>query len=106
KEMVFNIKPVRREDGDPPQEYIVHLLSGLANRRRRGDDLRSNCDAIEAPCRQFIDGRFVESDHRPQRPADQVELVLNDEIRRTDRIDGNWFGGCKRIPLLMLAVAL
>src|SRR5690606_16998383 len=31
---------------------------------------------------EFVDGCLVEADHGPERPADEVELVLDDEIRR------------------------
>src|SRR5690606_12461946 len=62
--------------------------------------------AIECPPAQFIDGGFVQADHRAQRAADQVELVLDDQIGRADRCDVLDLDRRQAFPGLMIAGAV
>ena len=76
---------MRRENSDTPHEDVVDLLGGLPHRRGRGDDLGLDRVAFELPAAEVVDGGLVKSDHRTQRTADEVELVLNDQVGRPDR---------------------
>ena len=39
------------------------------------------------PAAKFVDGGLVKTDHRAQRTADEMEFVLDDQVRRSDRRD-------------------
>ena len=87
-------------------EDVVHLLLGFANRGCGGDDLRLDRFAIERPAAQFIDGSFVQTNHGAQRPTDQVELVLNDQVGRANRVDGLHLRRRKSLARLVIAIAI
>jgi hypothetical protein len=73
------LDPRRREDREEvSSEERPHLLLRPAHRRRRGDDLRPDSLAR----RERFDRRLVQPRHRSQRPGDEMELVLHDELRR------------------------
>ena len=64
----------------------MDLIAGPANRGRRGDDLGPHLLAVHFPGAELVDGRLVQPDQRAQRPADEMQLVLNDEIGGPQRI--------------------
>jgi hypothetical protein len=82
EEVVVDVDPPRREDVDRTEEEPVDLVLGAADRGRRGDHLRTYGNAVELPGAQFVDRGLVQTDHRPERPADQVQLVLDHQVRR------------------------
>ena len=75
---------MRREDLQLALEQPVHLLTRLADRRCRCNHLRPHALALEVPGRQLVDRRLVEADHGAQGPADQVQLVLDDQVGRAN----------------------
>src|SRR6266702_7857438 len=83
EEIVLHIQSLRWKDMHCAQEEGVYLFRGPANGGRGGDDLGAYLLPIHLPGRQVIDGRFVESYHRAQRPGNQVQLVLDDQVRRS-----------------------
>ena len=87
-------------------EDVVHLLLGFAHRCRRGDDLRLDRLAIKRPATQFIHGCLIQAHHGAQRPTDQVELILNDQVGRTYRVDDLHLGGRKTLARLVIAIAI
>ena len=76
---------MRRKNGDAPHEDVVDLLCRLPHRRGRGDDLGLDRAAFQFPAAKLVYRGLVESDHRAQRTADEVEFVLNDQVGRPDR---------------------
>ena len=85
------------EDRDLAHEHVTHLLVGSAHGRRRSDHLRPDGLPVQRPAAQLIDRAFVKADHGAERAADQVELVLDDQIRRPYR--RNHLDLCGRMPL-------
>ena len=59
----------------------MDLVPGLADRGGRGDHLGPHGLAVHLPRAQLVHRRLVEADERAQRPGDQVQLVLNDQVR-------------------------
>ncbi|MNF68936.1 hypothetical protein D3C84_508070 [compost metagenome] len=76
-----------REHRDLAHEYVVDLLLRLAHGSSGGDHLRPDRFTIQLPRAQLIDRTLVETHHGSQGTADQVELVLDDQIRRPHRRD-------------------
>src|SRR5690606_14427992 len=68
----------RRELADVPREEGLDLLACAADRCRRGDHLRARA----VSCTQRIDSGFIQPGERTQRSGDQMQLVLNDQLRR------------------------
>ena len=68
-----------------PAEERLDLAVGPADRRRRGDDLRPN-RSVRRPraVAEPVDGGLVEPDHRAERPGDEVQLVLDDQVGRQE----------------------
>src|SRR5712692_2134498 len=73
-----------RENGDAPHKNIVDLLCRFPHRRGRGDNLRLDCSTFKLPAAKFVYCSLIESNHGAQWTANEVELVLNDQIRRPD----------------------
>ncbi len=70
-----------REAGAPVQR--AHLLAGAADGGRGGDHLGLAGRAVRPrAAAQRLDGGLIEPDHGAQRPGDQVQLVLHNQIRR------------------------
>src|SRR6266700_484172 len=61
----------------------MHLLGRATDGGGRSHHLRTNPLAIYLPGREAIHGRFVESDQRPEWPRDEMQLVLDNQIRRS-----------------------
>ena len=97
---------MRREDRHLAHEDVAHLLAGLAHRGGRRDDLRLDHTFAELPAAQFVDGRLVQANHGAERPTDQMELVLDDEIRRSDRADILDLVALQPPACLMVAIAV
>ena len=71
-------------------EERLDLRFGAADCRRGGDHFRANRFLLSVWSRDFpaakrVDGGFVQADHGAQGPGDQVQLVLNDQVRRQER---------------------
>src|ERR1700693_5538653 len=58
---------------------------------RRCNDFWPHPCAIKAPFAQLIDSGLIQPHHRPKGSADQVELVLNDQVRWPKSIQGYRF---------------
>ena len=67
---------MRWKDGDTAHEDIVDLLCRLPDRGCRGDDFGLDRAAFQLPTAKLVYGGLIESDHRAQRTADEVEFVL------------------------------
>src|SRR5258708_5808374 len=78
---------MRRKNGDTSHENIVDLLCCLPHSRCRRNDLGLNSATFQFPATEMVYRRLIESDHRPQWTADEVEFVLDDQIRGPDRRD-------------------
>src|SRR5436190_17271198 len=68
------------------QEHVTvierpNLLWRATDRSGRSDDFCVYRPSVILPATQCINRAFVHPDHRPERTGNQVELVLNDEIR-------------------------
>ena len=85
EEVVLHVEAVGREDADLPQERGVDLVAGLADCGGGGDQLRANRLAVHFPRAQLVHGRLVQPDECPQRPRDQVQLVLDDQVGGTQQ---------------------
>ena len=65
-------------------EQRLHLLAGAAHGGGGGHDLGSHglgsVSGFHFAGTEFIDHGLIEAAHRSQRPGDEVELVLDDQI--------------------------
>ena len=104
--VVLHVQPMRWEYRHAAHEDVVHLLAGFADRSRRRDDLRLDRMFAELPAAQLVDGGLIQPDHGAKRPADQVELVLDDQVRWTDRADVLDLGGTESLSGLVVAIAI
>ena len=84
EEIVAHVKGVRREDVHLSQKGRMDLIPGLPNRGGRGDDFGPYRLAVHLPRAQLVHRCFVKADERAQRPGDQVQLILNYEVRRAE----------------------
>ena len=83
EERVAPVRPGRREHvRRRPGEERLHLILRPARRGGRGDDLRLDRPPVRLAHRQRLDRRLVEAGHRAERAGDQMQLVLDDEVRR------------------------
>src|SRR5262249_30271316 len=83
EEAVVSIGTWRRKDvGFAAREQREQLLVGATHRRRRRDNLRTCVHTVTFARRERIDCRLVEADHRTERPRDEMQLVLDNEIWR------------------------
>src|SRR5262249_51224231 len=89
EERVGSVEAGRREHIKPPPEDCLHLFGGAANRGSRGDHLGSNFLPVDLPSAKPVDCGLVEADHRAEWPGNQVQLVLNDQVWRTQRAGRN-----------------
>ena len=71
-------QPRRREHRELPRIQAPHLLARHADRRGGGDVLGTN----PAPDEQSVEPRLVQPRDRPQGAGDEVQLVLDDQLRR------------------------
>ena len=66
---------------------------GVADRRRRGDDQRPHRLAVgRLPGRKGLHRDLEQPDRGAQRPGDQMQLVLDDQVRRAQPVDGTHRG--------------
>ena len=86
EERVARIEPRRREHLEPAIEQPPDLITAAPDRRRRRDHLRPHRLPVNGPAAELVDRRLVQSDEAPERAADQVKLVLDDQIGRTQRL--------------------
>ena len=63
----------------------LDLILRVADGRGGGDDLWPHPASVHLSGAQGFNRRFVQADHGAERPGDQVQLVLDDEIRRRQR---------------------
>ena len=66
----------------------MHLLARPADRGRRSDDLGPHAPPVEVPRAQLIHRGLVQPDQGAEGAADQVQLVLDDQVRRAQGADG------------------
>ncbi len=95
---VAPIRSGRREHlGQRPGEQRLDLVLRPPGGGGRGDDLRLDRPAVDLAHGQCLDGRLVEASHRAERAGDQMQLVLDYEVRRRERrlqaLTGPGFGG-------------
>src|SRR5690606_16942315 len=64
----------------PSVEDGADLVAGAPNRGRRRDELRASVRL--RVCRKEVDRGLVQADERAERTRDQMQLVLDDEVRR------------------------
>ena len=72
------------------------LRVGSPHRRRRGDDLRPDFLAILLDDAEFVQRRLVQTNHRSQRPGDQMQFILDNQVRRQEPAIGK-LGAVHRI---------
>ena len=67
------------------------MASAMANAKdARGQPLLGGADG-DAAVTRGVDGGFVQADHGPEGTGDEMQFVLNDQVRRQE-----WFG--QRLP--------
>ena len=72
------------------EEQGLNLITGAANGRGRGDVLGPpNRTVAVRSCCERLDRRLIEADHAAERTLDEVEFVLQDEVRRCEASDGD-----------------
>src|SRR5438132_1583543 len=71
----------------------MNLIAGSANRRRRCHDFGPDLLPTYFPGAKVVDGCLVKSDQCAEWPADEMEFVLNDEVRWPQWIGRDSFGG-------------
>jgi hypothetical protein len=82
EKVIFDVERLGREDREAPHEDVAHLVGRASDGRGRCDNLRAHLGLPDLPRAEIVDGGLVQTDHRSEGPADQVELVLDDEVRR------------------------
>src|SRR5689334_7872830 len=70
----------------------MHLIASPPNRRRRSDNFGPDLLAADFPGAELVDGRLIETDEGAERPRDQMQFILNDEVRWTQRIHRDRLG--------------
>ena len=68
----------RREHGKPAREHLLHLVARPPHGRGGGDEHGPD----RATRAQPVDRGLVQAHHRAEGVADQVQLVLDDQVRR------------------------
>ena len=86
EERVARVEPRRREDLEPAVKQPRNLIAGAADRRGRRDHLRPQPLAVDRPGAQLVDRRLVQADEAAERAADQMQLVLDDQVGRAQRL--------------------
>ena len=87
-------EPRRREYGKVPRVQAPHLLL-------RHADGRGGCDVLgtdAAPDEQRLESRLVQSGDRAKGTSDEVQLVLDDQLRRTRSGTGTEEGPGPLVP--------
>ena len=103
EEIVFDVNTARREYGTLPVEHAPNLLVCHAHGRRGCDDLRIDLRVlVQLPRTKLVHGRLVKPNQRSQRAADQMELVLDDQVGRT--YPRNGFRVCRRFYVRPVAI--
>ena len=91
EERVARVEHLRREHRHVPPVQRPDLVGGVPHGRGRRDDQRPDRRARRgAPGRQRVDGDLEQPDRGAERAGDQVQLVLDDQVRRPepgDRVD-------------------
>ena len=72
---------------------------------RRGDNLRADFRAIYFHAGKLVERCLVESDHRSQRTGDQVQFVLDDQVRWRKSINRQRMSG-KRLTRAVEAMSI
>ena len=86
--------PGGRENIDLPAiEKCSDLAFGSTHSCRGRHYLWPDPATLHLDRREFVERRFVESNHRTQRPGDQVQLVLDHQIRWRQSVDWQWPAG-------------
>ena len=90
---VGDVEHLRREHLDAASVEAAHLVFSVAHRRRGSDDQGANGLAI----RKFPGGKgfhrnLEQADRGAERPGNEVQLVLDDQIRRAQPLDGTHSG--------------
>ena len=67
-------------------EQRLDLLARAAQRGRRADHLGRANLAADRQLAQIVDRGLVQPDHRPERTADEMQLVLHDQLGRQQTI--------------------
>ena len=103
EEVILDVNAARREYGTFPVEDTTNLLVCHAHGRRGCDDLRIDLRVlVQLPRTKLVHGRLVKPNQRSQRAADQMELVLDDQVGRT--YPRNGFRVCRRFYVRPIAV--
>ena len=77
----------------------MYLLRRAADGRRGGDNLGPHRLAVHLPGAQVIDRCFIEPDQRSEWPADEVQLVLDNQVRRAQGRNRYGFDAGQVAPL-------
>ncbi len=94
EEGVVDVENRRREDARLPREHRSRLLGSASDRGRRRDDLGVHRSLANRPRCKLVDRRLVEPGERAERPGDEVEFVLDDEVGWTEpRAIAQYLGG-------------
>src|SRR5205823_4110479 len=83
EEVVARIQPLWRKHAHVAQEERSDLFARLPNSGGRSNQFRAHDVLANAPTTKLIDCRLVQTDEAAKRPGNQVQFVLDDEIRRT-----------------------
>ena len=61
----------------------MHLVTGFADRRRGCNHFGSHGHAVDVPGTEVIDRGFIQPDEGSKRPTNEMQLVLNNQIGRS-----------------------
>ena len=106
--MSADVEHRRREHRKSPGEDSAHLFRGPFGGRRGGDDLGTGQHIPDSPATKLVDGGLEQPDDGPQRARDQVQLVLDDQVRRAqpgDRLAGHRGQSGKAAEVVPLSAA-
>ena len=106
KEGIPPVRPRRWEDlGLRPAEQGLNLILGAAHGGGGGDDLGPRRRPVKAAHAQRFDGGFIQPHHGAERAGNQMQLVLDDEVRRRQRTVEALFLACIRRAVEALRIA-
>ncbi|MBW6524954.1 hypothetical protein KZ810_15760 [Sphingomonas sp. RHCKR47] len=87
EEAVAAVDPRRREDARVGAVEQAHdLVARAAHGGGRGDDLGAHALPADVPRRERVDRGLVQTRDRAERPRDQVQFVLDDEVGRREPV--------------------
>ena len=81
EEVVADLQAGWRKDVQVAQEQTIDLIVSSADGCCRGNQFGPDFLALHFPGAEPVDSGFVKPDERAEWSADEVQFVLNDEVR-------------------------